>query len=544
MAANKLLKWKYFIVIFLIVLLGIFLFNYKNFTGNSIFRKSITGNIVLEASTVYKPNSSLEGDFKFSLKQGELLPVDSKILISLNDNSYEYVLSDLVSNDKVEGNFYLDNADISGSGEGYGSPSSDEVNFVMKITKKSEQTEETTANENSGNESNNSNQEITNRETIGTTSEETITTETATNENSNTNSETIPSVTETTSDNGNKEENKPLENEPLKKVPKDENKNSETEEEKSENIENPIEPSTNSEPINVEVNSAPITGNAVSRIFRFFRFTGKATSEISEEISGSVSKDSPYTYELKGGETAEIVSSDQPVDISIDGKTVRITTGYEGGFGKDAIGENIYGLKVDLSELNINAEEGDLKISLVYNGQEITSVSKTISIESSEQTTNTNESVSNVTVSNETIVNQTTNVTNVTNVTIIQGNLTDYSLTDEELASLKIKIGSDKVSIVKSEVINGRLIIRFKIGDYWLENSYDNSMNKKDLDYQIGLDMTKWVKFLVQSLNKGESKSENVESYLGEFNLSASSQSSQNIQSTLNVTNTTNVSNA
>jgi len=538
MAENKSLRWKYFFVVLVVILLGIFLFSYKDFTGNSVFSPYITGNVALESSTVYKPNSNLEGDFKIILKQGELLPSDSKVLVSLNDNNYEYALSDLVSDDKTEGDFYLENTEISGSGEGYGSPGISNVDFVMKITKKSEQNNDGSSSsggssEISENELEASDTETTdeNTESNSETNESSSETSDETDANQNFNSQTEEStgsneesaIAESSVSEQPSEESAPNE--------KENNKESKAEEKQENKEEKSNENSESSESQENSANQgAPITGSAISNIFRI---TGRAISETSEEIKGSVSKDNPYTYELKGGETAEIISSGQPVELSIDGKIVSITTEYGGeGFGEDYLGDDIYELSVDLSSLNIKAEEGNLKISLVYNGQEINSVTSSIEVETEETTsinesesdvvasnntniTETNATLSNQTLSNVTITNQTINAT--TNATIVKASTDDYALSEEELSVLKSKTGSGTVSITKSEVVNDRLIIRFQIGDYWLENSYDPSM--EDLDYQISLDRVKWVKFLAQSFTKSESTPETAESYLGEYTL-------------------------
>ena len=556
MVKINLFKLKYLIIVIFIILLAILLFNYKNFTGNSVFNPSISGNVILEATTVYKSNSTLEGDFKIKIKQGELIPADSKVIVNLNDNDYEYVLSDLIPNDKTQGDFYVENVDISGSGDGYGSPGTISVDFVMKITKKSDQNTETSSGGGSGGGSINSNSENSNSnsETTQTNTEET-TSETTTSEISNANTEET-TTTESTSTNtveaatnnvasensdSNSEKQKELskeENKPLEKVSKTSEEKSKSEEkqkesgkeEKSKSEEKSSDnagsssssESSNTESSSSETSSSPITGNA---IFRIFRLTGNAISETNNEISGSVTKNSPYTYELSGGETAEIVSSSQPVDLSIDGKIVTITTESGGeGFGKDYLGEDRYDFSVDLSKLDIKAEEGDLKISLVYDSQEITSISSSISVESSgETTTSTNTTSSNTTISNQTLTNETVlnqTITNqTTNITILKTNISDYALTDAELATLKLKTGSGIISITKSEIVNNRLIIRFQIGDYWLENSYDSSMNKEDFDYQINLDRVKWVKSLAQTLSQSEPESKNADSYLGEYNL-------------------------
>jgi len=521
MGENKLSKWKLIVVISFIVLLGILVFNYKSFSGNSIVNPVISGKAILEASSVYKPDSNLEGDFKISLKQGELVPADSKVVVSLNDNNYEYNLEDLISNEKVKGDFYLENINVSGNGEGYGLPGSSSVNFVMKITRTSneasneenETTSETVSEANS--EVNNSESTTTSEETSGITNE-------------STSEASVEETTETTTS-----------GEVTSEITSEEATTSETnsDETSGETTETSVDNSETAE-VSESSGSLPITGNAV---FKVFKFTGRAISDVDDEIKGSVSKDKPYVYELNDGETAEIVFSDQSVDLKISGKKARVTTDFGGeGFGKNYLGEESYGLVIDLSSLEIKAEEGDLKIYLTYNGQEITSVSNTLSVESSEQPTTstdvsasnvtetigtniseTNVSLTNQTLSNVTITNQTNaTLTNQTvNATRVKANTGDYALSDEELSVLKSKTGSGTVSITKSEVANGRLIIRFQVGDYWLENSYDSSMSKEDLDYQINLDRVKWVKHLAQNLGQSESKSETAESYLGEYTL-------------------------
>ena len=539
MGENKLSKWKLIVVISFIVLLGILVFNYKSFSGNSIVNPVISGKAILEASSVYKPDSNLEGDFKISLKQGELVPADSKVVVSLNDNNYEYNLEDLISNEKVKGDFYLENINVSGNGEGYGLPGSSSVNFVMKITRTSneasneenETTSETVSEANS--EVNNSESTTTSEETSGITNESTSeasveeTTETTTNSEATT-EETSEETAETTTS-----------GEVTSEITSEEATTSETNSDETggETTETSVDNSETAE-VSESSGSLPITGNAV---FKVFKFTGRAISDVDDEIKGSVSKDRPYVYELNDGETAEIVFSDQSVDLKISDKKARVTTDFGGeGFGKNYLGEESYGLVIDLSSLEIKAEEGDLKIYLTYNGQEITSVSNTLSVESSEQPTTstdvsasnvtetigtniseTNVSLTNQTLSNVTITNQTNaTLTNQTvNATRVKANTGDYALSDEELSVLKSKTGSGTVSITKSEVANGRLIIRFQVGDYWLENSYDSSMSKEDLDYQINLDRVKWVKHLAQNLGQSESKSETAESYLGEYTL-------------------------
>ena len=105
-----------------------------------------------------------------------------------------------------------------------------------------------------------------------------------------------------------------------------------------------------------------------------------------------------------------------------------------------------------------------------------------------------------------------------TNITLIE-NVSAYALTQEELTTLQIKTGATKVEITKAEVINNRLIIRFEIGNYWLENSYDNSVSEDEIKAQIELDRVKWVKRLAQKLSETEKEVESVEGLVGEYEL-------------------------
>ncbi|MEA3329302.1 MAG: hypothetical protein U9Q06_01005, partial [Nanoarchaeota archaeon] len=183
------------------------------------------------------------------------------------------------------------------------------------------------------------------------------------------------------------------------------------------------------------------------------------------------------------------------------------------------LGDYNYELEIDLSELEIMAEEGELNIVLDYEDFEIVSLSTVLSVETPETSVSSEieeeeeiiEEFLNETVINVTDVNET--VANVTDV-----NVSKYGLTEGELFVLKAETGASEVKITKAEVVNGRLIIRFEIGKYWLENSYEyNSGN--ELDEQIAFDRARWVKKLAQSLSEKVQVGESVGKYVGSYEL-------------------------
>lgn len=232
--------------------------------------------------------------------------------------------------------------------------------------------------------------------------------------------------------------------------------------------------------------------------------TGGVVKEISSEILGSTNINEHYTYELQEGETVEIIDSDQDVELTIDGNTVTVTTTYAGegekGFGESYLGDDAsYELEIDVSDFRIIAEEGDLKISLQYQDIEIVSVSTTLSVESSQQ-------------SNQSAILKP-------NAIVILEDIEEYTLSDEELLTLQTKTGDSTVQISKAEVVNNRLIVRFELGSYWLENSYSYK-DGEDLSEQIALDQAKWLKRLSSSIAESGSSSESVGELLGESEIS------------------------
>jgi len=128
--------YKKFIFIFLgvLILLG---------AGYGIIsnKTNLTGYFVADLDANYQDVEvlrNLEGVLEISLDQGELLPASSKLSFETSKGNYtEYRLKDLLDDESVEGEFYIQGAEISGFGEGYGiigeRKESPLVNFNLSI---------------------------------------------------------------------------------------------------------------------------------------------------------------------------------------------------------------------------------------------------------------------------------------------------------------------------------------------------------------------------------------------------------------------------
>jgi len=412
----------------------------------------ISGGAVLDINTRYNPDELLDGTLSFSMKSGELLPADSIVSITNAGQVNEYFLSELVDEEVVNGNFYIEDTSVSGSGSGYGIIGEKEVypevDFVLKIT------ESTEDNENSGS-----------------------------SESSETESE---------------------------------------EAEEAEEIVEEVEEVVEEAEEVVEESEAETEGASL--------ITGGTISEIGVgDIEGSVSAESVYTYELEQGQSVEIISSTQDIEINIEGNVVEITTEYseiEQGFGEEYFGDEDYELEIDFADLGIFPEEGEFTVSLVYDDEEILSISTTLLIDGNVDESSRieepeepalNETEANETEANETEINITeANETLINETEIIEVDL--YALNEEELAVLLTETGTQEVKVTKSEVVNDKLIIKYEIGKYWLESAYN--YDGSNMTSQINEDKQKFAKRLAQVLSSEEENIEEVSEYIGSYGLS------------------------
>jgi hypothetical protein len=411
----------------------------------------ITGNVILGVDTSFEQGKPLDGVLKFSLKQGEFIPKSSKLVFENSGKSYEFNLGDVIDESSSEGNYYLEEKEIQGSGEGYGIEGErvvyPELKFVLQVYNEVEEQAETQSGE-----------------AVATSGE----------------------------------------------TPEENNSN-----------------------------SAPITGNTVRKSSGFlgsiFGLTGMVSMELEKEVEGTVSKDKPFLYELNPGQSAELkpksvwVSGEQldddSVSLNIEDNKVSATTDYsvtEKGYGKEYLGDKEKDLSLDLSDLNLILEKGDLNVKLVYENEELLSLKvvleegettsgeivEGVDGQGGEETNKTGENTGGV----EDIVEIPSKVEspgeipaeNETIQEIIDSSIWDMSdfLTPQEKEVLLSKFGDIELKTVKSELFKDRIIRGYEIGEYSIEYSYDSSLSKDVLKVQMERDRIKFLKDIANSVLK------------------------------------------
>ena len=245
-----------------------------------VYFKEITGNVSLDLELESKEGQSPQGIIRLSLKEGELIPASSIIVFENDGQRYEYTLSELVSDELIEGDFYVEGSGISGRGEGYGllgeKETPIEVSFLLEIlTIKDSKKSGGESSNNSGRGSIGNSGESTTEE-VSAVSEETI--EGGATEISKDNiEETIgeTNIEESTTEEGTITE--------TKKEDKKDKKPKENKEEVIEEINTKeSQPKTQS-----------FTGNIIRGLFGFatnffLGITGQISLEVANEIEGSV----------------------------------------------------------------------------------------------------------------------------------------------------------------------------------------------------------------------------------------------------------------
>tara|TARA_Y100000310_G_scaffold345731_1_gene468970 strand:+ start:4616 stop:6265 length:1650 start_codon:yes stop_codon:yes gene_type:complete len=469
------LKAEAILVSFVFVIIGVGMF--------LSFSMGITGNVSLSVETSYDPNSTLDGTLKLALKPGELIPKDSVIAVSMGNDSYDFVLSDLVDVDVISGEFYSEGGLLVGSGEGYGIIGSkdifSDVEFSMRVFDEGSGSSSSGSGKDknqgkgngggSGSSGSDSEEEVEVEEEVDEEVEEVIddSEEEIVEEIEVEEVEEDQEVEETEES----EEEELIEEEELEEeeaVEEEESGEEEVEEEEIEEVEEE------------ESESSVITGEVVASFEKI--------------VEGVVRGDGEYTYELGDGQAAEIVSSSQEVSLSVEGNLVTVTTSYsegEEGFGVEYLGEEFeYEVEIDLTALELEVVEGELTVSLNYEDSEIVSTSVILDVEDPNQVSST-----------------------LTTLPLESENIEDFSLDEREVFALKAGSGVSVAEITKAEEVNNRLLIRFEAGKYWLENSYD--LDEEDLKYQVELDRVKFMKRLSRSFLVEEDESKEVEGFVG-----------------------------
>ncbi len=451
-------------VVFLIALIFILIFS----------EREITGQAILDLDADYQQDKSLEGELRLSLQEGELIPASSKLVFENNENIFEYNLKDLISEELSEGSFYIQGASISGSGEGYGLLGEREtfptVYFALSILSEEEPSAEQTSE---------------------------------------------PETTETQAENITKEEADTIE---------------------TENITEPAETETpETENITKETQDAPITGNvisgfatAISNFFLNLGMTGKAVVEFEREANGQVFAGETFTYTLQEGERAEIKPrsvrtdseqlSDNDVGLEIKDNEVLVTTNYSEtgkGFGEDYLGSRSKEIVIDISNLDLILEQGNLKISFIDSGQEIISLSTLLE----EGKVDANETISEELIEEIFETDSTDETGYEMEETEIYVPEIIVGLTEQERAILNEKFRNASVEVKEATSKKGFITIRYELGEYWREENYDSNLSRNILESFMDRDRMKFLKDIAKRFSEEPETEEELKEFVGNYSI-------------------------
>jgi len=421
--------------------------------GALFINLSFTGMVSSDIQTKYRAGELLKGTLKFSLKEGELIPADAKVIVAFGSETREYFLSDLVNENTTSGRYYIENLGILGEGVGYGVMGSKRiypnVSFQLEII--DEGLDE-------GVEIIETNVSEVTEENKTVVSEETNETEGIVNETEI--SESNETVTENETETF--ESNETISNEEV-----NETKESSVVEESEglEETQEPTEKVEEQEETEVEEVSVEETESSEQEVEGGSAITGEVIADYSDFILGIVSKGNKFEYPLSVTKDARLVKGsvevegeqipDDSITIKNKKKKVVVTTDYsyeEGGFGEEYLSRNSkLKLKINLNDFNLSVNnDSDLHVYLVYGNTTITSISKEISL--------VNESIDeeylNETLVNETLINETEilNETNI-NVSVTENISTiQYGAVIGKPVKWKKIVQVDKVKSLKVEI--------------------------------------------------------------------------------------------
>jgi|GEM_PF-554570 len=448
-----------------------------------------TGKVVMEVEGKYMEGQILSGTLDIKLNQGELLPADSKIIIKNNEQTYEFLLNKLTNAPLELGNFYIQGTDISGQGEGYGITGSQvQAERVYLKLKSTIETEEPVVEE----PTEENPVEVIEAQNESNTSEEMIVQENITE------SEIVEEIAI--------EQTVEIPVEPIIENPTEEIIEETPSETETPIEETPVEPETT------------ITGNiirgivgGVSKFFLSLSPTGNVISS-TEELSRDLTYPEELTYTLKEGETLSLVPGsvatethtldDSYIKLEKNGNTIKITTSYYNsttGFGNNYLQEQIVSFPIDLTNLNLSLEKGSLEIKLVYGETEIESVS-----------TRLDEDMI-VGITEKPITEENVSLTPEQNATIPE-EAKLQRLTTEEKATLLENFGNATIKQEAKDYKNW-IIVKFTLGNYEIEHSYQASLNSTDLEYYIERDKINWLKDIAYTLEESDSTSTPLTNY-------------------------------
>jgi hypothetical protein len=489
-----------------------------------VFNKSFTGKVTLE-STNQNIQNSYSLPLSLVLKEGELIPESSTLILESSNETKKYVLKDIIpKNFSSFGNFYLEKFNLSEEGKGFGIEGDNkvypELTFKLLI-KKSSINKTTLVNETASNNKTN----LINETPSANKNSNLQDNNSNLNDNANKN--------ETSNSEGTIEKTAQIENSTYLESSADKSAltNDKTDKtDKTESQDNTI--------VSDETKPSLLDNvqNAISNLFLILSPTGRVTQSDSTnfyEINGKVSKNSPFSYELNLGESVELVSGsvkykdkslqDNVLSIKQEENFIIIQTNYsenEKGFGEGYTGKT-YTIPIEIkgipfSETTLNQDK--INVYITYNDETITSI-KDLNLSKSTKEDQIPLNINNdFFLLNEStlILNNQTELQNQSlfNKSLLLENFSEnfslnnftvplLSLTNNEKELFLSKFSNNSLKITKSEFFNGRYIIGYQLRNYYIEYSYDANLENETLKALIENDKIKWIKDI---LNKESSK--------------------------------------
>jgi len=188
-----------------------------------------------------------------------------------------------------------------------------------------------------------------------------------------------------------------------------------------------------------------------------------------------------------------IALRDDDIQFKVSDDSILVSTNYfelEEGFGADYLDDELQTFEINLSAIGLNFSKGDLSIRFVYEESEVISLLTILQEGKIEE-------------KNESILVEIPEF-------VLQ------NLTDDEKQILIQKFGNVSIKTTRAEVLDGRLIRNYKIGDYELVASYDYDSNVTDsLKEQMERDKLNFLRDLIRMISEEESGSENVLEFFG-----------------------------
>ena len=236
-------------------------------------------------------------------------------------------------------------------------------------------------------------------------------------------------------------------------------------------------------------------------------------TESEREVQGSMSAGNTFTYTLQEGERAELKPrsvrtasgqlSEDSVFLTTEGNLVSVSTNYsekEEGFGGSYSGEKIKELTINLNELNLLLEKGNLKVGILYEGEEIVSLQTMVgegevSVQETVPAGVQPQTTEQITPAS---VNENANDTNITE-TKFNIIIPAAELTAGEIAILEKEFGNISLQVKETKTKNGFIIIRYELReDTWVNYSYSSDLDNSTLNLFIQQDRIKWLKDLAR----------------------------------------------